>query len=75
MQIIFEPEAKADLDFFIKSGNKSILKKITNLIEAIIEHPFEGLGKPEALKYELAGTRSRRITKEHRLVYESIIQN
>jgi toxin YoeB len=45
MQIIFEPDTKADLDFFIKAGNKSILKKITNLIEAIIENPFEGFGK------------------------------
>ena len=56
MQIIFEPDAKADLDFFIKAENKSILKKITNLIEAIVEDPFEGLGKPEPLKYELAGS-------------------
>ncbi|HEV2831147.1 MAG TPA: type II toxin-antitoxin system YoeB family toxin [Hanamia sp.] len=52
MQIIFAPEAKEDLDFFIKSGNKIILRKITKLIEAIIENPFEGLGKPEPLKYE-----------------------
>ena len=70
MQIIFEPDAKADLDFFIKSGNKIILKKITKLIEAITENPFGGLGKPEPLKYELAGTWSRRINQEHRLVYE-----
>lgn len=35
MQIIFEPEAKEDLDFFIKSGNKIILRKVTKLIEAI----------------------------------------
>ena len=52
MQIIFEPDTKADLDFFIKAGNKSILKKITNLIEAIIEDPFEGLGTPEPLSKE-----------------------
>ncbi|HEY9340171.1 MAG TPA: Txe/YoeB family addiction module toxin [Hanamia sp.] len=70
MQIIFEPEAKEDLDFFIKSGNKIILRKVTKLIEAITENPFEGLGKPEPLKYELAGTWSRRINQEHRLIYE-----
>ena len=71
MQIIFEPDAKADLDFFIKAGNKSILKKITQLIEAITETPFEGVGKP-VLKYELAGIWSRRINQEHRLVYDVI---
>ena len=54
MQIIFEPDAEADLDFFVKSGNKAILKKITELIESISETPFKGLGKPEQLKYELA---------------------
>lgn len=70
MQIIFEPDARADLDFFIKSGNKIILKKIAKLVEAIEENPFEGLGKPEPLKYELAGTWSRRINQEHRLIYE-----
>lgn len=72
MEIIFEPNAKADLDFFIKSGNKAVLKKITQLIEAITLDPFGGLGKPEPLKFELAGTWSRRINKEHRLVYEVI---
>lgn len=70
MQIIFEPDAKEDLDFFVKSGNKAILKKITQLIEAITLNPFEGIGKPEPLKYELTGTWSRRINHEHRIVYE-----
>ncbi len=70
MQIIFEPDAKEDLDFFVKSGNKAILKKITQLIEAISLNPFEGIGKPEPLKYELTGTWSRRINHEHRIVYE-----
>jgi len=70
MEIIFLPEAEADLDFWIKSGNKTILKKIANLIEAIGENPFEGIGKPEPLKYSLTGCWSRRINIEHRLVYE-----
>lgn len=70
MQIIFEPDAKEDLDFFVKSGNKAILKKITQLIEAITLNPFEGIGKPEPLKYELTGTWSRRINHENRIVYE-----
>ena len=70
MEIVFLPEAEADLDFWIKSGNKTILKKIANLIEAIGENPFEGIGKPEPLKYSLTGCWSRRINIEHRLVYE-----
>lgn len=45
------------------------MKKIENLIADIMEHPFIGLGKPEALKHELSGCWSRRINSEHRLVY------
>ena len=70
MEIILLPEADKDLGFWMKSGNKTVLKKITQLIENIKEQPFEGLGKPEPLKHTLSGTWSRRINKEHRLVYE-----
>lgn len=69
MEIILSENAKDDLEFWKKSGNVLILKKIRNLIESITETPFEGLGKPEPLKFELTGFWSRRITKEHRLVY------
>lgn len=72
MQIIFTPKAKKDLDFWVKSGNKNILKKINALIEDIQLHPFNGIGKPEQLKYNLSGVWSRRIDHEHRLVYEII---
>lgn len=50
--------------------DKKIYNKIIDLIEAIQVKPFEGLGKPEALKYQLKGCWSRRINKEHRLVYQ-----
>ncbi|MCL2096532.1 MAG: Txe/YoeB family addiction module toxin, partial [Oscillospiraceae bacterium] len=53
--------------------NKKILNKINNLLKDIERHPFEGIGKPEPLKYDLAGYWSRQINDEHRLVYE--IQN
>ncbi|MCF8360782.1 MAG: Txe/YoeB family addiction module toxin [Prolixibacteraceae bacterium] len=69
MQIIYTPNAKRHLDFWIKTGNKAILKKILLLTKAIIKSPFEGIGKPEALKYDLTGYWSRKITKEHRYVY------
>lgn len=59
-----------DLAFWRKSGNEKVLKKIRELLENIEQTPFEGLGKPEALKHELAGKWSRRITDEHRLVYK-----
>ena len=64
------PEAKADLDFWIKYGNKPVLKKITQLLESVSTTPYEGIGKPEPLKYNLMGCWSRRINQEHRIVYE-----
>jgi toxin YoeB len=42
---------------------------VLDLVDAVIRDPFEGPGKPEPLKYVLAGCWSRRITQEHRLVY------
>jgi toxin YoeB len=69
MQIIYLPQADADLAYWVKTGNKAILKKIMQLTKAIIEDPYRGIGKPEALKYNLAPKWSRRITKEHRYVY------
>lgn len=53
-----------------QSTDKKVLKKINNLIKDIKRDPFEGIGKPEPLKYELQGCWSRRVTNEHRLVYE-----
>jgi toxin YoeB len=49
--------------------NKKIYAKIVTLIKDIERDPFSGLGKPEALKHDLSGLWSRRITQEHRLVY------
>jgi toxin YoeB len=68
MEIIFSKKAKNDLDFWNKIGNKSILKKISELLRAIQESPFEGIGKPEPLKYNLSGVWSRRINQEHRII-------
>lgn len=64
------PEARADLDFWVKSGNKAVLKKIAQLIKSASQTPYEGIGKPEPLKYNLTGCWSRRIDHEHRIVYE-----
>lgn len=72
MEVIFLPEADDDLQFWVKTGNKAILKKIAQLIDDIKANPFDGLGKPEPLKHKLSGSWSRRINKEHRLVYELV---
>lgn len=69
MEVIFLPRADEDLIYWTDTGNKSVLKKIAKRTEAILEHPFEGIGKPEALKHNLKGKWSRRITDEHRFVY------
>jgi toxin YoeB len=53
-----------------KSGEKQTQEKLSSLIDELKEHPYTGTGKPERLKYNLAGKWSREITKKHRLVYE-----
>jgi len=50
--------------------DKKMLRKINALIKDIQSTPFSGIGKPEPLKYDLAGLWSRRIDREHRLVYQ-----
>jgi toxin YoeB len=70
MQIELSPQAKEDIQLLKKVGNKAALKKIEKLIESILKTPFEGIGKPEPLKHQFSGCWSRRIDKEHRLVYE-----
>lgn len=70
MEIIYLEKALNDIEFWKKSGNKVVQRKITNLLNDICEHPFTGEGKPEPLRYELSGLWSRRINAEHRLVYE-----
>ena len=68
----FSSQAQKDISFHKLSGNKAVLKKILILFEELVEHPFEGTGKPELLKYALAGYWSRRINREHRIVYEVV---
>ncbi|MGN9782311.1 Txe/YoeB family addiction module toxin [Nonomuraea sp. ZG12] len=52
-----------------QTADRQILKRVNRLIEDVLRDPYEGIGKPEPLKYALAGAWSRRITDEHRLVY------
>lgn len=75
MEIKYSKKAKSDLEFWSKSSNKNIIKKISELIKAIQSNPYEGIGQPEELKYQLSGYWSRRINQEHRIIYEIIDQN
>lgn len=70
MQIVYLPKADEDLNYWIKTGNKAVLKRIAQITEDIICNPYHGIGKPEALKYQLTGKWSRRITDEHRYIYQ-----
>ncbi|OKS87846.1 Txe/YoeB family addiction module toxin [Mucilaginibacter polytrichastri] len=70
MEVVFAPKAVVHLQYWKQTGNKSIQKKIQQLITAIQENPFEGIGKPEPLKHELSGSWSRKINGEHRIIYQ-----
>jgi len=68
MRIIFTKNSWEDYTSWVNEDKKT-LQKINILIKDIQKNPFEGKGKPEPLKYDLAGFWSRRIDREHRLVY------
>ena len=70
MEVIYKDKALNDIKFWKKSGQWNIQSRIAKLIEDIEVHPYTGLGKPEALKYELTGLWSREIDKGNRLIYE-----
>lgn len=65
---VFQPEFREDLRYWVDTDRKVALRAF-DLIEAIMRDPFVGIGKPEPLKYFAAGAWSRRLTKEHRMVY------
>jgi toxin YoeB len=71
-RLIITGQAKKDFDAHKKAGDKRLLKKIAVLLDELTEHPFTGTGKPEPLKFDLTGFWSRRINKEHRLIYQVI---
>lgn len=68
MNLIWTKDAWADYLYW-QQHDKNILKKINALIKDIERNSFTGIGKPEPLKFELAGKWSRRIDAEHRLIY------
>lgn len=68
--IRFTEQVQEDIRQHKKSGNKAVINKIILLLDEWSKHLFEGTGKPEPLKHQLNGCWSRRINREHRLVYE-----
>ena len=68
MNLLFRPRAWEHWLFW-QDTDKATVKKINALINECLRHPFEGMGKPVPLKGDLAGLWSRRIDREHRLVY------
>ena len=64
---MFQPEFREDLRYWVETDRRVALR-VLDLVEAMND-PFTGIGKPEPLKYVAAGTWSRRLTQEHRIVY------
>ncbi|MEQ1734782.1 MAG: Txe/YoeB family addiction module toxin [Bacteroidia bacterium] len=69
-KIDFTHKAIGDIEGYRKSGQIVVIKKISTLLKEMAQHPFTGTGKPEALKHKLTGLYSRRINREHRIVYQ-----
>lgn len=65
---VFHPEFIEDLRYWVETDRKLALRTF-DLIENILRDPFDGIGKPEPLKYLVPGAWSRRLTQEHRIVY------
>ena len=69
MKVKLSKNAQKHYQYWI-DNDKKVLKKINELIKEIQLSPYDGKGKPEALKFNLTGFWSRRINQEHRLVYK-----
>lgn len=67
-EAVFHPEFREDLKYWVKTNRKVAIKAF-EIVEAIMRDPFQGIGKPELLRYLAPNTGSRRLTQEHRVVY------
>jgi toxin YoeB len=68
LNLRFTPDGWDDYLFW-DARDKAVMRRLNRLLEETLRTPFEGLGKPEQLRHQLAGCWSRRLTEEHRLVY------
>ena len=69
MNVVFAPQAWEDYRYW-QVTDRAVMKRINRLVDDMVRDPLTGIGKPEPLKYGVAGAWSRRITDEHRLVYQ-----
>jgi toxin YoeB len=69
MNVTFTPTALDDLRYWLKTDKRQA-ERVLALLEEIRRTPFQGTGKPEPLRFQLAGCWSRRIDREHRLIYQ-----
>jgi toxin YoeB len=67
-EAVFHPEFRAGLKYWVENQRTTALR-VLQLVDAIMDDPFVGIGKPEPMKHMLAGVWSRRVTQEHRLTY------
>ena len=67
-EAVFQPEFLEDLQYWVETDLKVALR-IFDMVEDILREPFQGIGKPEPLRYLAGGAWSRRLTQEHRIVY------
>lgn len=65
---VFHPEFREDLRYWVATDRRVALRAL-DIIEAVMRNPFDGVGKPEPLKYLAPDMWSRRLTQEHRIVY------
>jgi toxin YoeB len=68
-QAAFHPEFLEDLRHWVRT-DRAVVVRVLDLVEATLRDPFHGIGKPEPLRFHLQGCWSRRVTEEHRLVYQ-----
>lgn len=68
MKLVFSSQAWEDYLYW-QQVDTATLTRLNELIKDATRHPFQGIGKPEPLRNDMAGWWSRRITREHRLVY------
>jgi len=67
--LTFTPDAWKEFEYWLEHQPEMAVK-IRDLLKDCHRSPFAGLGKPEPLKYQFSGCWSRRISREHRLVYQ-----
>jgi toxin YoeB len=65
---VFHPEFREDLEHWVAT-DRSVALRVLHIVDHVLREPFEGIAKPEPLRFYLQGCWSRRITQEHRLVY------